>query len=301
MTFLPSTNYYSWNKYQCAYTSYNTESDHDVALVLIHPIGVGLSGNFWHRFLAAEANLSSNLPIYNPDLLGCGESDLKRIAYDPKDWANQLNYLITNVVKKPVILVVQGASFPIAIYLCAGEIKSDLIKGLILSGPPAWNIMTIGGNLRISEIIWNIFFDSFIGSLFYQYARRRDFIKSFSIKQLFAEAKDVDEEWLDLLEKAAINPENRYAVYSFLAGFWRKDYSKLMKKLDQKILLLIGEKATSVSKDGFKETPDKKIKLYQENIPNIEAKKIKGRNVLPYESTQEFLTEVVNFYHQFSL
>ncbi|WP_373479930.1 alpha/beta fold hydrolase [Geminocystis sp.] len=301
MTFLPSTNYYSWNKYQCAYTSYNTESDHDVALVLIHPIGVGLSGNFWHRFLAAEANLSSNLPIYNPDLLGCGESDLKRIAYDPKDWANQLNYFITNVVKKPVILVVQGASFPIAIYLCAGEIKSDLIKGLILSGPPAWNIMTIGGNLRISEIIWNIFFDSFIGSLFYQYARRRDFIKSFSIKQLFAEAKDVDEEWLDMLEKAAINPENRYAVYSFLAGFWRKDYSKLMKKLEQKILLLIGEKATSVSKDGFKETPDKKIKLYQENIPNIEAKKIKGRNVLPYESTQEFLTEVVNFYHQFSL
>lgn len=299
MTFSPSTEYYSWNKYKCAYTSYNTDKNHDFALVLIHPIGVGLSGNFWHRFLSAEANLNSNLPIYNPDLLGCGKSDLKRIAYDPKDWANQLNYFIDNVVKKPVILVVQGASFPIAIYMSAGDLKSDLIKGLILSGPPAWNIMTVGGNLRISEIIWNLFFDSFIGSLFYQYARRRDFIKSFSIKQLFAEAKDVDDEWLDMLEKAAINPENRYAVYSFLAGFWRKDYSKLMKKLDQKILLLIGEKATSVSKEGFKETPDQRIELYQKNISNVEAKKIKGRNVLPYESTADFLMEVVNFYREF--
>jgi pimeloyl-ACP methyl ester carboxylesterase len=299
MTFSPSTQYYSWNKYNCSYISYNTDKDHDLALVLIHPIGVGLSGNFWHRFLSAEANLNSHLPIYNPDLLGCGKSDLKRIAYDPKDWANQLNYFINNVVKKPVILVVQGASFPIAIYMSGGDVKSDLIKGLILSGPPAWNIMTVGGNLRISEIVWNLFFDSFIGSLFYQYARRRDFIKSFSIKQLFAEAKDVDDEWLDMLEKAAINPENRYAVYSFLAGFWRKDYSKLMKKLDQKILLLIGEKATSVSKEGFKETPDQRIELYQKNISNVEAKKIKGRNVLPYESTAEFLMEVVNFYREF--
>jgi pimeloyl-ACP methyl ester carboxylesterase len=299
MTFLSSTQYYSWNKYKCAYTSYNTDKEHDLALVLIHPIGVGLSGIFWHRFLSAEANFNSNLPIYNPDLLGCGQSDLPRIAYDPKDWANQLNYFINNVVKKPVILVVQGASFPISIYMSAGDAKSDLIKGLILSGPPAWNIMTIGGNLRISEIIWNLFFDSFIGSLFYNYARRRDFIKSFSIKQLFAEAKDVDNEWLDLLEKGAIDPQNRYAVFSFLAGFWRKDYSKLMKKLEQKILLLIGEAATSISKEGFKETPDQRIELYKKNIANVEAKKIKGRNVLPYESTEEFLTEVVNFYRQF--
>ena len=114
-----------------------------------------------------------------------------------------------------------------------------------------------------------MFFDSFIGSLFYQYARRRDFIKSFSIKQLFAEAKDVDDQWLEILETAATNPQNRFAVFSFLAGFWRKDYSKLMKKLEQQILLLVGEKATSVSKDGFKETPDQRIELYKKEIKRL--------------------------------
>lgn len=299
MIITPQAEYYYWNKYKCAYTSYNNESDFPYGMILIHPIGVGLSGIFWQRFLSKQAEFDVKIPIYNPDLLGCGQSDLLRLAYDPKDWANQLNYFIINVVKKPVILVVQGASFPIAIYMSAGEMKCDLIKGLVLSGPPAWNIMISGGNLRVSEIIWNLFFDSFIGSLFYQYARRREFIKSFSIKELFAEAKDVDDEWLDMLEKAAINPMNRFAVFSFLAGFWRKDYSKLMAKLEQKILLLMGEKATSVSKEGFKETPQQRVELYRKNIPNLTAKIMKGRNVLPYESTEDFVRETISFCQSF--
>lgn len=299
MIITQQTEYYNWNKYKCAYTSYNTESDFPYAIILIHPIGVGLSGIFWQRFLSKQAESEVKIPIYNPDLLGCGQSDLVRLAYDPKDWANQLNHFIINVVKKPVILVVQGASFPIAIYMAVGEMKCDLIKGLVLSGPPAWNIMINGGNLRVSEIIWNLFFDSFIGSLFYQYARRREFIKSFSIKELFAEEKDVDDEWLDMLETSAINPMNRFAVFSFLAGFWRKNYSKLMVKLDQKTLLLMGDKATSVSKEGFKETPNQRIELYTKNIPNLTGKIMKGRNVLPYESTEDFVKETIKFCQSF--
>ncbi len=295
-----TTKYYQWQKYKCAYTSYNTDLDSEYAIVLIHPVGVGLSGIFWHRFLKAQSATSSlQMPIYNPDLLGCGESDLVRIAYDPKDWASQLNYFIKTIVKKPVILIVQGASFPIAIYMASGEDKSEQIKGMILSGPPAWNIMINGGNLRISEIVWNVFFDNIFGSLFYKYARRREFIKSFSIKQLFANPEDVDDEWLDMLSEAAVEPKNRYAVFSFLAGFWRKNYIKLMKKLDQKILVLMGDKATSVSKEGFKETPEQRIELYQKNIPNVTGEIISGRNVLPYESTEEFSAKVVDFCQDF--
>ncbi len=296
---LTQTKYYNWKKYNCAYTEYGTDENNQVPLVLIHPIGVGLSGIFWNRFLEHFTNKNASYKIYNPDLLGCGKSDLPRIAYDPKDWAMQLNFFLENVVKKPVILVVQGASFPIAIYMSAGDLKCDFIKGLILSGPPAWNIMTNGGNRKISEIIWNLFFDSFVGSLFYKYAQGRKFIRSFSVKQLFAQEKDVDDQWLDMLEKGGLNPKNRYAVFSFLAGFWRKDYTKLMKTMEQKTLLLMGKEATSVSKDGFKESPDQRIELYKQNMLNLEGKKISGRNVLPYESTEEFLAEVQDFIKTF--
>jgi len=299
MLTLPTTKYYQWKKYQCAYTEYGTDNGEKIPLVLLHPVGVGLSGIFWHRFLKSFTEINPNYKVYNPDLLGCGESDLPRIAYDPKDWAAQLNFFLENVVKKPVILVVQGASFPIAIYMSAGDLKSDLVQGLILSGPPAWNIMTNGGNRKISDIVWNLFFDSFIGNLFYKYAQRRKFIESFSVKELFAKPEDVDDEWLDMLEKGGSNPQNRYGVFSFLAGFWRKDYTKLMTKMEQKILLLMGEKATSVSKDGFKESPDQRIDLYKKNFSNLKGKQISGRNVLPYESTEEFVGEVQEFINNF--
>ena len=294
------TKYYQWQKYKCAYTSYNTDCVSEYAIVLIHPVGVGLSGIFWNRFLKAQAQSTVKMPIYNPDLLGCGESDLVHIAYDPKDWATQLNHFIDTVVKKPVILISQGASFPIAIYMSSGDLKCELIKGMILSGPPAWNIMVNGGNIRISEIIWNVFFDTIFGSFFYKYAQRKEFIQSFSVKQLFANPENVDDEWLDMLVEGAVNPKNRYAVFSFLAGFWRKNYTRLMTQLDQQILLLVGDTATSVSKDGFKEAPDKRIELYEKNIPNVQSKIIKGRNVLPYESTSEFLNEVIDFCQKFS-
>ncbi len=299
MLTLPTTKYYQWKKYQCAYTEYGTNNGDQIPLVLLHPIGVGLSGIFWHRFLKSFTEINPNYKVYNPDLLGCGESDLPRIAYDPKDWAMQLNFFLENVVKKPVILVVQGASLPIAVYMSAGDLKSDLVQGLILSGPPAWNIMTNGGNRKISEIVWNLFFDSFVGSLFYKYAQRRKFIESFSIKELFAKPEDVDDEWLDMLEKGGLNPRNRYGVFSFLAGFWRKDYTKLMTKMEQKILLLMGEKASSVSKDGFKESPEQRIDLYEKNFANLKGKKISGRNVLPYESTEEFVGKLQEFINTF--
>ena len=62
----------------------------------------------------------------------------------------------------------------------------------------------------------------------------------------------------------------------------------------------MGETASSVSKDGFKEKPEKRIELYEKNIPNLQGTIIKGRNVLPYESTSEFLAKVTEFYQQMS-
>jgi len=47
MFILPETKFYSWKKYQCAYTEYGSDNDsQSLPLVLIHPIGVGLSEYF---------------------------------------------------------------------------------------------------------------------------------------------------------------------------------------------------------------------------------------------------------------
>ncbi len=289
--------HYTWKNFHCSYSVHASQENlpSKFALLLIHPIGVGLSGVFWHRFANLWQQKGYAYPLYNPDLLGCGKSDMPHLAYYPIDWAKQLQFFSETVIQKPVILVVQGALFPVAIKLIQNSAQSNFIKGLVLSGPPAWRTMTEAGNILQQQLIWNLFFDTPLGNLFYRYARRRQFLSSFSVRQLFAEAEEVDSEWLSFLETGATDLNSRYAVFSFLAGFWRENQAQAIQSIEQPTLVLFGEKASSISREGIAETPQKRLELYLKNFSAARGCIIPGRNVLPYESTEEFVTEVFQF------
>ena len=293
------TQFYSWQNFRCAYQVHNADNflPETPALVLIHPIGVGLSGIFWQRFIEAWLTKNPQSIVYNPDLLGCGDSDMPSVAYYPVDWANQLKYFLETVVQKPVILVVQGALFPVAIKLVQNPPNSNWIKGLALSGPPAWRIMTEAAKPQQNKLLWNLLFNSplGLGNLFYLYARRRQFIESFSVRQLFANAAQVDENWLSKLTQGAKNNQSRFAVFSFLAGFWREDYKSAIAQIKPPTLVVFGEKASSISREGKTETPQERLDAYVQHLPQGQGHLIPGRNVLPYESTSEFVSVVTDF------
>ncbi len=296
----PPSQFYTWNNFRCAYdvrTPINSAPG-GIPLLLIHPIGVGLSRQFWQRFCDEWYQKGNRNLIYNPDLLGCGESDMPRIAYTPTDWAEQLQYLIKTVVKQPVALVVQGALFPVAIELVKKQ--PDLIAALVLSGPPAWSIMTNATPEWQQKVLWNLLFDSPSGNLFYRYARRKKFLQDFSIKQLFASVEDVDDEWLDTLGKGAKNPASRYAVFSFLAGFWRKNYQQAIESITQPTLAVFGDIASSISRKGKQDNPEKRLDDYSLHLPQGTTIKISGRNVLPYESTVKFVEAITPFISKIS-
>lgn len=293
----PDTQFYEWRGYRCAYERWTApQADNSTPLLLLHPIGVGLSRRFWDRFCQAWFKSGQSNPIYNPDLLGCGESDMPHMAYTPEDWADQLLHFIQTVVQKPVILVVQGALFPVAIALTQ-KAPADQIRGLILSGPPAWKVMTQATPDWKHRINWNLF-DSPLGRGFYRYARRREFLRSFSIRQLFDQAEDVDQEWLDMLKAGAQNPASRHAVFSFLAGFWRRNWQSAIDHLTPPTLVVLGKDASSISRSGKSETPDQRMQDYLNHLPNGQGTQIEGRNVLPYESTQDFVRAIVPFVQQ---
>ena len=222
------------------------------------------------------------------------------VAYYPVDWAAQLKYFIQTIVKKPVTLVVQGASFPIAIQLLENFSELDLVKSLVLSAPPAWRTITDAAKPQRQKLLWNLLFDSPIGlgNLFYLYARRRQFIESFSIRQLFANEEDVDSNWLDELTQGAKNPHSRYAVFSFLAGFWREDYAAAISRIEQPTLVVFGKQSSSISREGKQETIQDRLNAYLEHLPQGQGYFIEGRNVLPYESTSEFVRVVSDFQQQ---
>ncbi|MEA5622204.1 alpha/beta hydrolase [Nostoc sp. UHCC 0251] len=289
--------FYTWQNYCCAYEVHqptNTTPE-GIPLLLIHPIGVGLSRQFWQRFCREWYNTGQRNSIYNPDLLGCGESDMPHVAYTPNDWAEQLQYFLQTVVQKPVIVVVQGALLPVAIALV--QKQSNLIAKLVLSGPPTWALMTNKSPEWRQKFAWNLL-DSPFGSAFYRYARTRKFLHSFSTRQLFASENAVDAEWLNTLLAGAENPESRHAVFSFLAGFWRQDYTSSIASIEQPTLAVMGETASSISQKSKKETPDERLTHYITCLPQCQGIKINGRNVLPYESTAEFVAAIAPFINE---
>ena len=293
---IPSTQFYTWKNYRCAYEYYSPnvgEAQNSTPLLLIHPIGVGLSRRFWHRFCHAWYQSGCTNPIYNPDLLGCGESDMPHIAYTPADWANQLQHFLQTVIQKPVTLVVQGALLPVALELVQLQTQPNLIQKLVLASPPAIALMTQPTGVRKQKLTWNLL-DSPLGAAFYLYARRPQFLSSFSTRQLFANTEQVDHEWLDLLALGAANPASRHAVFSFLAGFWRQNYREAITAITQTTLVVMGDRASSISRDK-QDTPERRLADYLNYLPHGEGVKIAGRNVLPYESTSEFTATLAAF------
>lgn len=288
-----TTQVYAWQTYRCAYERLAPSGTaHGLPLLLLHPIGVGLSRTFWQRFCDEWYRTGQQTLIYNPDLLGCGESAMPSIAYYPIDWAKQLQHFLQTVVQTPVVLVVQGALLPVAIELV--HLQPDLIRGLVMSGPPARTLIADPTPDWQQRLSWNLF-HSPLGNGFYRYARRSQFLRSFSTRQLFATADDVDGEWLAMLKQGAAALDSRHAVFSFLAGFWRQDYTSKLKAIAQPTLVAMGEQASSISRKGKAETPDERLQDYLACLPNSEGVKLPGRNVLPYESTAAFVQAIVPF------
>lgn len=289
----PPTAFYTWQNYRCAYEVWSPDAGTGIPLLLIHPIGVGLSRRFWDRFIQAWRSAGQTQTIYNVDLLGCGESDMPPVACRPEDWAAQLLGFLQTVVQQPVMVIAQGALSPVAIELCQ-QADSALIRAVVLSGPPAWAVMSKPATAWQQNLSWNLF-NSLLGLGFYQYAKRRQFIQRFSARQLFDRPEQVDAEWLDRLSGDAQNQASRHAVFSFLAGFWRKDYRPAMANISQPTLIVLGKTASSISRSGKTETPQQRMADYLQQFPNATGVTITGRNVLPYESAREFVQAIHPF------
>lgn len=298
--------FYNWKDYRCAFEQ--TSGDRKVALLLIHPIGVGLSGEYWRPFVQQwQASSEVSNPIYNLDLLGCGQSDMPQQALTPQDWAEQVAYFIEAIATQPVVLVVQGALLPVAVELMTMPLAAKKVAGLVLSGPPAWRLMTTPTEPWKQSLAWK-FFTSPLGNLFYRYARREKFLRSFSERQLFERPKDVDERWLAMLDEGAKNMDSRYAVFSFLAGFWRQDYAAKIAQIQQPVLIVMGENASTIDRKTAKQVAQqvessstieqasrKRLQDYLDHFPRAQGMSISGRNVMPYESTDEFVSAIAPF------
>lgn len=252
-------------------------------MLLIHPIGVGLSSRFWDRFIRRWRSDDPETILMAPDLTGCGEAAYSSDPITPEDWAKPLVALLREQNHGPAVLVSQGTSLPIALALM--ELAPELVCGLVAISPPGWRVLQQALPIERSRQLWRWLFRTPIGNLFYRYARRRSFLKSFSRKNLFAQAEAVDEEWLQTLSEGSRAMSTRWAVFSFLAGFWRRDWEPQLTGLTLPLHMVFGESATGIGRSRTWDDLDERLATYRQNLPDAVISTIPGRNVLPYEST----------------
>ncbi len=253
-------------------------------LLLIHPVGVGLSSRFWERFRRSWQGRDESRPLLAPDLLGCGEAPMQKRALTAEDWAAPLEQQLRARDDGPVVLVSQGASLPIALALI--ERAPDLVSRLVAISPPGWRVLSEPFPLQRARQFWGLLFSGPIGGLFYRYARRRAFLRSFSEKNLFAVPDSVDEEWLSTLEQGSAPMASRWAVFSFLAGFWRRNWEPQLCSLSIPVLVVFGRDATGIGRSRRWDDADERIATFKSKLPRAEIRTISGRNVLPFESAE---------------
>ena len=259
-------------------------------LLLVHPIGVGLSSRFWDRFVACWQAGNSTPVLLNPNLLGCGTAPCPARPLTPEDWAEPLIHLLREQAKGPAVLVSQGASLPIALAIV--DRAPELVSALVAISPPGWRVLKQEFPQSRARWLWRIFFDGLIGNLFYRYARRRRFLEEFSRKNLFARPESVDDEWLEMLKQGSRAMDTRWAVYSFLAGFWRRNWEPQLTTLNIPVQILFGINATGIGSSKTWDDLEERLGTYREKLPNASISTIPGRNVLPYESTEECVNSV---------
>jgi pimeloyl-ACP methyl ester carboxylesterase len=263
-----------------------TSVDHGTipTLLLIHPIGVGLSSRFWDRFIQRWRSETADIELLAPDLIGCGNAPCSTAPLTPNDWAQPLLTLLKERNAGPVVVVTQGSSLPIALALI--HQAPEWVSGLAAISPPGWRVLQEPFPIERSRRLWRWLFQGPIGNLFYRYARRRGFLLAFSRKNLFADADTVDEEWLETLRQGSRAMETRWAVYSFLAGFWRRDWEPQLTRLCLPLLVVFGRSATGIGRSRDWDDVDQRLATYRQKLPAAAIETIPGRNVLPYESTE---------------
>ena len=69
----------------------------------------------------------------------------------------------------------------------------------------------------------------------------------------------------------------------------------MIAKITQPTLVVFGKQASSISREGKTETPQERLDNYLQYLPQGQGCLIPGRNVLPYESTSDFVQVVRDF------
>jgi len=263
-------------------------------IILIHPVGIGLSSWFWKKVMN---DYHDNPPIYAPDLIGCGihhgadawKPDECGLFF-PLSWVEGVEALLEAVVMPRwretffvgsngngdvgggFLVVAQGGLAPVGIMLA--KRNPSQIHALMLTSPPTYKDITTPIPQSELERNYNFLRSPIFGNLAFSLLENRSVIKFFSNIFLFAKSRPCDEQWLDETEKEACMPA-RTPVQAFNAGLLQhRSFEPELKEITQTLWVI----------SGFGDSRALGRQKYGSELNNCCLKGIDGLNVLPWEN-----------------
>ena len=219
------------------------------AVILTHPIGVGIGRWYYDRLLESPEKDNNDRPtrlvFLVPDLLGSGSasapiasdgSDMLQLPLlKVSDWANQMQDLMADYEARseskghPIgqwTVVANGGCSPIALEVAQSSVEGTApftakVHNVVLSSPPRLSFFLESTDPEKVKKSYRTL-SGVAGNLFWWYALRKDgrFIQRFSEKNLVGRAENLGDEWTkNCVAVAKLNDgRSRYSTFSFLAG-----------------------------------------------------------------------------------
>eukprot|EP00571_Detonula_confervacea_P014235 CAMPEP_0172297428 /NCGR_PEP_ID=MMETSP1058-20130122/453_1 /TAXON_ID=83371 /ORGANISM="Detonula confervacea, Strain CCMP 353" /LENGTH=372 /DNA_ID=CAMNT_0013006581 /DNA_START=524 /DNA_END=1642 /DNA_ORIENTATION=+ len=274
--------------------------ENDRPIILIHPIGIGLSSWFWKRVMESY---NDNPPIFAPDLIGCG-LDHGAGAWCPKEnglffplsWVEGVETLMNTIViprwkesQSPLsslsrvfgdnrsnsssggcLVIAQGGLAPVGIVLA--KRNPFQVEKFMLTSPQTYEDVTTAVPEPELQKNYNFLCSPILGGLAFALLESREVIKFFSNLFLFQDV--CDEQWLDETQ-GELCKDARTPVQAFNAGLLQhRSFEDDLKEMPQSLLVVSGK--------GDKRVSGRQ--LYQSELDKCTLTTIGGLNVLPWEN-----------------
>jgi hypothetical protein len=223
----------------------NSTSNNVTAVMLVHPIGVGIGRWYHDRLLKSLADdfakHSSRVVFLSPDLLGSytacspvevnnGQVLQKFPLLNITDWSDQLQHLMSEYECKCEIsnwsIVSNGGCAPIALKVAQSAVDKSApfqkaLTNVVISSPPRLPFFLEGTDTeRVQKSYRKI--SGIVGNAFWWYALRKEgkFIQTFSERNLFGDPASLGKRWTPNCITAArhLGGKSRYSTFAFLAG-----------------------------------------------------------------------------------
>mmetsp|Transcript_48390 Transcript_48390/g.97365 ORF Transcript_48390/g.97365 Transcript_48390/m.97365 type:complete len:361 (-) Transcript_48390:326-1408(-) len=288
---------FSYRHYPAAF-----ESVQMMPLLLVHPVGVGISAWFWDRF-AREWTESGGGPVVVPDLLGCGRRDRWTSAENDDLavlplWTEQCAALIQHEFANkgmPVTVLAQGGLAPVGIRLAAKNINA--IVALVLTTPPSWEALCMP--LKANEVAKNLSRLQALPKFVFGLLSSRQAIRFFSALFLFAKAGNenavVDGTWLNEACNDAADDTTRFAIWHFNAGTCEiPDYSNDLMNIRVPTLVVTGEETS--------DDPAGRVLSFERNMQRARGAVVpETKNVIPWQNPLELRSATDDFLASYGL